>query len=135
MFFNVNEIGKPEEPTNIFPLERVFNEAKKEENRSYKLLGVYFDEFLSFDKHTNYICAKLSKSIFCIKRAANKLSWKSLRSLYFALVHPHLQYYMYCNNIITWSSEKYIKKLFKLQKKAIKIISKSKINDHTGPLF
>ena len=25
--------------------------------------------------------------------------------------------------------------MFKLQKKAIKIISKSKINDHTGPLF
>ena len=59
------------------------------------------------------ICAKLSKSIFCIKRAANKLSLKSLRSLYFALVHPHL---LYCNNIITWSSEKISKNCLNCKK-------------------
>ena len=130
--FNNNEIGLPNDPSNIFKLERVHNENPSLEHRSYKLLGVYFDEYLSFDKHSEYICAKLSRSIFCIKRASNKLSHKSLRSLYYALVHPHL---LYCNNILNCTSATNLSKIKKLQKKAIRIISKAKNNEHTGPLF
>ena len=50
-------------------------------NRTYKLLGVYFDEYLNFDKHVSYICAKLAKSIFCIKCVSKKLSLKSLKDI------------------------------------------------------
>ena len=101
-------------------------------NRTYKLLGVYFDEYLNFDKHVSYICAKLAKSIFCIKCVSKKLSLQSLKALYYALVHPHLQY---CINIISCTSAKNIARIVKLQKKAVRIITKSKINKHTGPLF
>ena len=114
--FNNNEIGLPNDQSKIFKLERVFNDNPSIEHKSYKLLGVYFDEYLSFDKHCSYICAKLSRSIFCIKRASNKLSLKSLRSLYYALVHPHL---LYCNTILNCTSSVNLTKIKKLQKKLL----------------
>ena len=120
------------DPNLITELERVFIDNPDAEGRYFKLLGVYFDEFLSFDKHIDYICAKMSRSIYCIKRSVNKLSFKSLKSLYHALVHPHL---LYCINIMACSATKNINRITKLQKKAIRIITKSKNDEHTAPLF
>ena len=62
--YNDNEIGKIEDPLLITPLERVFNENPKKESKSYKLLGVYLDETLSFKSHIDKICNKLNRSIF-----------------------------------------------------------------------
>ena len=132
IIFNNNEIGVQNDPKNMFKLERVFTDNPIQEHRYYKLLGVYFDEYLNFDKHVSYISAKLSRANFCIKRAANKLSKKALTSLYYALEHPHL---LYCNTIMNCTSGKNIVKITKLQKKAIRIVTKSKVNAHTAPLF
>ena len=60
------------------------------------------------------------------------MSLKSLKSLYYALVHPHL---LYCINILGCTTTKNISRISKLQKKAIRIITKSKNNAHTIPLF
>jgi hypothetical protein len=132
IIFNNNEIGKFNDPSQIFPLERVYLANPNKEHQTYKLLGVLFDEYLNFDTHCRYICAKLTRAIFCIKRASNLLSPKSLRSLYFALVHPHL---LYCTNIISCTSKSNINHIHKLQKKAIRIITKSTPSSHTTPLF
>ena len=59
--FNNNEIGKPVDLSQIFEQERVYLENPNQENTTYKLLGVYFDEYLNFDKHISYICANLAK--------------------------------------------------------------------------
>ena len=98
ILFNNNDLNGPQEQKNIFKLERVFLDHANPEHQTYKLLCVHFDEYLNFDKHTSYICSKLARSIYCIKRASNKLSKKSLLSLYYALIHPHL---FYCINILT----------------------------------
>ena len=118
ILFNNNEIGTVNDVSNIFKLERVYSDNPNIDSRNYKLLGVFFDEFLSFDKHISYICAKLSKANFCIKRASNKLSLKSLKALYYALVHPHL---LYCLNIISCTSAKNIARIVKLQKKLLEL--------------
>ena len=98
--FNNNEIGATQNPDLLTQLDRIYIDNPDPENRHFKLLGVYFDEFLNFDKHAEYTCAKLSRAIYCIERSANKLSLKSLKSLYYALVHPHL---LYCINIHSWA--------------------------------
>ena len=64
--------------------------------------------------------------------AKNNINLKGLRSLYFALIHSHLSY---CPIILDTLSKTNLNKLFKIQKKAIRIITNSKYNDHTGPLF
>ena len=132
VLFNNNDLNGHQDPNNIFKLERVFLDNINPEHQTYKLLGVHFDEYLNFDKHSSYICAKLARSLYCIKRVSNKLSKKSLLSLYYALIHPHL---LYCINILSCTSKSNLLRIQKMQKKAIRIITKSKANEHTGPLF
>ena len=132
ILFNTNELNTPEDPRLIFELERVFSTHPNPIHREYKLLGVYFDEYLNFDKHVKTVCAKLTRANYCIRRVSNKLPLKSLKCLYYAIFHPHL---LYCINIYSCTSNSNIKKITTLQKKAIRIINKAKANSHTDELF
>ncbi len=129
---NTNEINVPENPDLIYELERVYLSHPNSENRSFKLLGVYFDEYLNFDNHISHLCAKLSRANYCINRAKSKLSPKSLKCLYYALFHPHL---LYCINVYTCTSLANVNRIAKLQKKVIRNICKTNYNTHTDILF
>ena len=98
----------------------------------HKFLGVHLDKFFSFDTHCALIRNKLARSNFIISRVKNILPTKSLKTLYFALVHPHL---IYCLPIYSCITQKNLKRIFKMQKKAIKLITKSKNNTPPFPLF
>jgi hypothetical protein len=93
---------------------------------------LYLDELLSFDDHISHLCSKIAQSNFIINRAKNFLPQTALRTLYFALVHPHL---LYCQPIYSCTSSKNLGKLEKLQKKSIRIICNAKNNAHTRELF
>ena len=90
------------------------------------------DETLSFKPQIDSISNKINKALFCINRSKNFLTHKALKSLYYALIHPHL---LYCINIYSSTAPSNLKRLTILQKKAIRIITKSKANSHTNPLF
>ncbi len=91
MLYNGNEIGHPDDPELIHPIERIHGEG---ETKNFKLLGVLFDEFFTFDDHITHLCAKVSKSLFCINRVKNFVSQDTLKTLYSAMVHSHLVYCM-----------------------------------------
>jgi hypothetical protein len=95
-----------------------------------KYLGVYFDPGLSFKYHIQHISSKISRSLFIY--AKNLLSVKSLRTLYFSLIHCLLTY---ANEIWSLSSNSNINKLFLKQKNAIRTVANAKYNSHTAPLF
>jgi hypothetical protein len=97
-----------------------------------KYLGVYFDPGLTFKYHVQHISSKISRSLYILKRAKNILSKKSLRTLYFSLIHCHLTY---ANEIWSLSSNNNIKDLFLKQKIAIRTVADAKYNSHTAPLF
>jgi hypothetical protein len=90
------------------------------------------DENFTFNKKASSLCAKLARSIFCIKRVAHLVSMKSLRDLYFALVHSHL---LYCLIIINCMSQTNIHNISRLQRKALRVMTKSTYNSPTEPLF
>jgi hypothetical protein len=113
-------------------LRRVHCKADEEEDQSFKLLGIYLDEYLNFDRNTDVLCAKLTRANFCLRRSANVIPEKSLIELYHSLFHSHL---LYCINIYSCTSTKNINRIKILQKKAIRIITKSKHNAHTSLLF
>ena len=75
--YNNNEICKPEDPSLITPLERVFDGHPNKESRSYKLLGVHFDECLTFKTHINIVSNKINQSIYCINHANPFLTKKA----------------------------------------------------------
>ena len=96
-----------------------------------KLL-IYFSYSILNNEKVNHIVKKLNKSLYCIKMAKRNLNYKGLRALYFALIHSHLSY---CPIILNCLPKSKLNKIFKIQKKAIRIITNSRYNDHTGPLF
>ena len=78
--FNNNDIKSSPDLTRItriFPIERI---SKMSEVPAFKMLGIYFDENLSFDYHIKQTRNKVSKSIFYLNRAKNILTGKALTS-------------------------------------------------------
>ena len=75
---------------------------------------------------------KDSKSIDVITKARFYLSIPSLRTLYFALVYPHLKY-----GTIVWRSayKTTLNRRFGLQKCIIRVITKSCVDAPSAPLF
>ncbi len=55
--FNCNEIGQPINNELIQPIERVHSEGKE---KSFKLLGVHLDEYLSFNAHITHLCISIA---------------------------------------------------------------------------
>jgi hypothetical protein len=113
-------------------LERYHDKHASPDCRSYKLLGIFLDEFLTLDSHVNHICSKLTRSLYCIKQAKHTIPLTGLRSLYYALIHSHLTYCTIILNSITVANRKRIEKVLK---KAIRIVTGSAYNEHTKPLF
>lgn len=127
--YNNNEIGQQEDPNLIHEIERVHNEGN---TKHFKLLGVLFDEYISFDDHISSLCVKISKSIFCINRIKHFIRPEALKMLYYSMVHPHI---MYCLNVYSCANSTSLNKLRIKQKEAIRIISRAGYRDHTAPLF
>ena len=57
-----------------------------------KFLGVLFDENLSWKNHISLVETKISSVISAIYKSRAFLDYKSLKMLYFSLVHCHLSY-------------------------------------------
>jgi hypothetical protein len=129
LMFNENEIGQPEDPELIHPIERIHNEGT---SRNFKILGVLFDEFLSFDDHISHLCAKVSKSLFCINRIKNFVSQETKKTLYSAMIHSHL---VYCMSIYGCANKTSLNKLKIKQKEAIRVICNAGYREHTAPLL
>jgi len=129
IFYNSTKLNQPDDPTLIFPIQRVHNNG---DEKSFKLLGVHFDEFLSFDKHIANLCSKISKSLYCINRLKKLIDTDLLKKLYFAMVHSHIAY---CINIYGCATNSNLEKIFLKQKQAIRIICNANYRDHTAPLF
>jgi hypothetical protein len=97
-----------------------------------KYLGVYFDPNLNFKFHLKQLSSKLSRALFQIRRVKNILSKEALKTLYFSLFHCHI---VYAIEIWSLASKSLINDLVLKQKAIVRIISGSKYNSHTAPLF
>ena len=101
------------------PIERV---------AEFNFLGLTIDENLDWNPHLQKISNKVSRTLGVMCRLKNYLPVHILRLLYNSLVLPYLQY-----GILTWGFK--IGRIEKLQKRAVRIITCSKYNAHTEPLF
>ena len=99
-------------------------------DRTYKFLGILLDKYLTFKDHCELICKKLAKLNFIISRVKNILPESSFKTLYYALIHPHL-----LSIAVQCTTQKNIQKIYEMQKKAIRIITKSCYKDPPYPLF
>ena len=101
-------------------------------SKQHKLLGVSFDDDLSFKSHLSELNIKLSRIISLLYQVKDLMPNYVLKTLYNAHVLPHFQY---CSPIWCNTNPTHLVPLFRLQKKIIRIITNSGYFDHTQPLF
>jgi hypothetical protein len=90
------------------------------------------DPNLNFKFHIQNVAKKISTGLYFMRTAKNKLTNKSLKLLYYSLIHCHL---VYANHIWSCTSQSNLNVLTKLQKSAVRIISAAGYNAHTESLF
>ena len=113
--------------TDKIPVLQINNE-KIEHIEEFNFLGLTIDSCLNWKAHTQKIANKISRTLGVMNRIKNQVPKCVLKMLYNSLVLPHMQY-----AILTWGFK--LGRLNRLQKRAVRIISGSKYNSHTEPLF
>jgi hypothetical protein len=58
-----------QDPILITTVSQIYSNHHDKQSRAYKLLGIYLDDNLSFDFHTQHLLSKLNISLYCINRA------------------------------------------------------------------
>ena len=94
----------------------------------FNFLGLTIDKHLNWKSHSQKVSNTVSRSLGVLCRLKKFLPMHILQLLYNSLIQPHLQY---C--ILAWGLVR--NRLEKLQKRAIRIITCSRYNAHTEPLF
>ena len=97
-----------------------------------KFLGVYIDDKLNWKKHISYISGKISRGLGIVLKARRILPLNTLKTLYFSFIYP---YFSYCNHVWGSACATHLQPLVLLQKRCVRIITRSKFRDHTDPLF
>ena len=103
-----------------------------EQVHEFCYLGVYLDSHLTWKRHVNHLCDKMSRLIGVIYRVRDEIPFYALRRLYFGLAHGHLM-----NMVSVWSNAPiaYLKRLQTLQNRILKIIYRKPILTPTVTLF
>ena len=109
-----------------------FNSQILKEKNFVKFLGVYIDNSLTWKSHINHVCKKMSKSIGLIFRSRFFLTEKTLLSLYYTLVYPYISYR---STVWTSTYPTNLNRIYLLQKRAVRAITKSDYLAHSAPLF
>ena len=113
--------------SNLVPVLKI-NQNEIERVDKFDFLGVTLDEHVNWKAHTDKLATKLSKYSGILNKLNNYLPPYILRTLYCSLVQSHLNY-----AILTWGYS--CNRLEKLQKRLIRMITRSKYNAHTEPLL
>jgi hypothetical protein len=97
-----------------------------------KFLGIIIDENLAWKSHIDNVCKLCSRNVGVMNKVKHFLPKTSLYQLYCSFILPYLSY-----GILLWgnASQTNVMKLFKIQKRAIRIVSNSSYLCHTKPLF
>ena len=88
---------KPRQKRQYMPVDLFIDGTNINQVHETSFLGVVLDENITWKLLISYIASKISKSIGIILRSSFYLFKSSLKTLYYGLVYPYLQY---CN--IVW---------------------------------
>ena len=94
----------------------------------FNYLGIILDRHLSWNEHITSVATKISKTIGVLNRLKHFLPPYILKLIYNSLIGSKIKY-----GLLSWGSCS--ERIFKLQKKAVRVITNSKYNSHTDALF
>ena len=95
---------------------------------NFNFLGVTFNHNMDWNSHIDTVSTKISRSVGILSKLKHYLPLEILKTLYNSLIVPHFTY-----GILAWGSN--TSRMFQMQKKCVRLITNSKYNAHTNPLF
>ena len=84
-----------------------------------KILGVSVDNNLSWTSHIDLLCKKISSNLWLLSRIKEYLNIEQRTQFYKTYIQPHIDY---CNLVWGGTSQINLERIFRLQKRACKII-------------
>ena len=102
---------------------------KDSDETSFKFLGLWIDEDLSFKDHMKHLLKKTSKITYALTRMKNAMNLKHKSLVYKGLIKPHFEY---C--ISLWG-HKITKQLNQAHKKIIRTLNCKPRHTHAEPLM
>ena len=126
MIFQQNSVNR-------FLFEIIIDGVRVDEVSNFKFLGMILDQKCDWKAHCSTLLLKLKQLNFLINRIKTYVPSGCLRDLYFAHFTSHMTYGLrlwgnsICKNVKTL--------IFRQQKRAVRIITKSNYYAHTDPLF
>ena len=100
---------------------------------NFKFLGFTIDEKLSCSDHVNKLYKELLSIVFMISKLKDVVPIKILKQVYYAHFHSKMNY---CLDIWgTLVSKHMFDKIYKLQKRVIRLIAKKPMLSHSDPIF
>ena len=119
----------PQRRANTFPALDIYIEGHKIERvTTFDFLGVTINETLTWKDHLHKLCMKISRVVGIIAKCRKFLHSSVLLKIYNALILSRINY-----GILCWGFEN--KRIYMLQKKALRLICKTYYLAHTDPLF
>ena len=106
-------------------LNLFINNTKIERVKEFNFLGVMFDENLTWKSHVSKIGSKIAAVVGTLNKLKRFLPQEILKVIYNALIQPHLNL-----GVLLWGTN--LKRIFKLQKWAVRAITNSKYNAHVS---
>ena len=94
----------------------------------FDFLGLTMNTFMSWSSHAKKVSNKISRVLGVMNRMKHFLPFSALRLMYQSLVNCHSQF---C--LLVWGYE--YNRVYNLQKKAVRIMTASKYDAYTEPLF
>ena len=86
---------------------------------SDKILGIHVDNNLTWTDHTNAVAKKIASNLWLLSRIKEYLSIDQRVQFYKAYIQPHIDY---CNSVWGGTSQRNLDRIYRLQKRACKII-------------
>jgi hypothetical protein len=108
----------------------IINSCPIKELKVTKFLGIWIDSNLSWEEHINKLTQKLAQICYAFRVLKEIICIQVLRTIYFGYVQSLLNY-----GIPFWGSSIFLPKLFKMQKKIIRIITNSNNRAPSKPIF
>ena len=103
-----------------------------ERKNSTKFLGVTLDKNLNWTLHVQDVCRKVAKFIPILCRVRQYIDDAAVKMIYYSLIYPLMTY---CNSLWGNCAASHIKPLIVLQKKLVRVMTRSDFRCHTAPLF
>ena len=99
---------------------------------NFKFLGVLIDAKLTWNDHVQFIKKKISKGLGIMYKAKKVLMPSTLLTLYYSFIYPYM---LYCIEVWGTASVESLKSIYKLQKRAMRMIKSVPMRTESAPLF